>query len=179
MCKSFARLTIQLSVVAATFFVFHASARTPMAGTNTEIDQADPNPVDPKIIEKLEGTWQNELESKMVITKIDKDTGAISGTYQTKKDSGTQGEEYPLSGWVNTSATDPELKNHVIVVSFSVRWGKHGSVTAWNGYYSPKEKDPTIIGQWLLSRTNSNQEWDHILTGQDQFHRLDKTPKKP
>jgi hypothetical protein len=58
-------------------------------------------------------------------------------------------------------------------VSLSVRWGKVGSVTAWNGYYyTPAGKQPVIVGQWLLARPNTMFEWDHVLAGQDQFHRI-------
>jgi hypothetical protein len=134
---------------------------------------ADPNPVDPTIIRELVGKWMNQLESKLIIKKIDQQTGQITGTYQTKAGAGTQGQIFPMIGWVNSAPVDPKNPDHVIVVSFSVRWGKVGSVTAWNGYYyTPAGKQPVIVGQWLLTRPNTMFEWDHILAGQDQFHRI-------
>ena len=135
---------------------------------------ADPSPsasapaksqIDPGIITQLVGQWKNDLGSTLNITAIDSGTGAMTGTYTSP--SGGGGTPFALVGWVNTAPIDPKAPSNVTVVSFSVSWGTFGSVTAWNGYYNAKSA--RIIGQWLLSRANSQFIWDHILTGQDQF----------
>ncbi len=133
---------------------------------------AQPNPVDPAIIAELKGDWKNALNSTLRIKSIDPSSGAIDGSYISPQ--GTNGTEYPLHGWVNTKAPDSTSQFPVVVISWSVRWGTIGSVTAWNGFYAALPKDgtsktPTIVGQWLLSRPDGNYEWDHVLAGQDRF----------
>ena len=123
--------------------------------------------IDRGVITQMVSTWKNQLGSTLTITGIDPGTGAMTGNYTSP--SGTGGNPYPLVGWVNTAPIDPKAPSNVTVVSFSVNWGALGSVTAWNGYYDPKTS--IIVGQWLLSRANSQYIWDHILTGQDQFTR--------
>ena len=124
------------------------------------------NPVDPIIIKELVGDWKNELNSTLSIKRIDPNSGLITGSYASP--SGTPGQAFPLTGWVNTAPATTK-GDHVVVVSFSVRWGKIGSVTAWNGFYRLQSNTPTIIGQWHLARPNTDFPWDHILTGQDRF----------
>ena len=151
------------SVMALTTISPLAQETKPAAAPTTDITE---NPVDPVIIKELVGDWKNELKSTLSIKSIDPKTGLISGSY--KSPSGTGGQGFPLIGWVNTAP--PKAKgDHVVVVSFSVRWGKIGSVTAWNGYYRLVGGKATIVGQWNLSRPNSDFSWDHILTGQDRF----------
>jgi hypothetical protein len=102
----------------------------------------------------------------LFIKEIDSDTGMVSGSFCSP--SGTTGQEFPLIGWINTQ-TPKDGKDNVVVVSFSVRWGKIGSVTAWNGYYALEEGKATIVGQWFLSRPNADLRWEHIVVGQDRF----------
>lgn len=121
--------------------------------------------IDPGVINELIGKWKEALGSTLDITAIDATTGAMTGTYTSP--SGTGGNAFALVGWVNTAPIDPKAPSNVAVVCFSVSWGPIGSVTTWNGYYNAKSA--RIIGQWLLSRANSQFIWDHIFTGQDQF----------
>jgi hypothetical protein len=130
---------------------------------------ANPNPVDPAVIAKLTGTWTNQMESTLTISNIDPASGQITGNYVSS--TGASPTAFPLLGWVNTSAPNTNHVDHAVVVSFSVRWGTFGSVTAWNGTYTTHDKQPEIVGQWLLSRPNTDFAWDHVLVGQDQFHR--------
>lgn len=131
------------------------------------------NPVDPTLIRELVGDWQNDLKSTLSIKSIDPATGRLDGTYRSP--SGTPGQAFPVVGWINTKPAEAE-KDNVIVVSFSARWGKIGSVTAWNGYYRLVGTVPRIVGQWNLSRANSDFEWDHIIAGQDRFTKLTPSP---
>jgi len=119
--------------------------------------------------EQLKGEWVNELGSTLTINKVDSSNGGIAGTYQSP--SGTQGKKHALVGWTNTAKSQPN-KSNVAVVSFSVNWGKFGSVTSWSGTCSVKSGVPTIKTVWNLVRSNSDFEWDHILTNSDTF-----TPK--
>src|SRR5512135_850769 len=137
------------------------TVRSQQTTQKTAAKAAEANPADPTIVKELVGDWTNELGSTLTIKSIDTETGAIRGCYRTKPGAGTQGEDYTLIGWINHARGD-DNQNHVTVVSFSVRWGKIGSVAAWNGYYAQVSDTPTIVGQWLLSRSNSSFEWDHI-----------------
>ena len=130
--------------------------------------QAASYPVPPAVITALTGSWRNELNSTLTIDSIDDQTGAITGHYSSP--SGTSGQDFPLVGWVNTKATDPNHPDNVVVISFSVRWGAVGSITAWNGVF--REGGNLITGQWILARPNSDFAWDHLLTGQDRFQRI-------
>ena len=127
------------------------------------------NELDPSVEAKLVGSWKNQLGSTLKITKINVKTGEISGSYTSP--SGTTGEWFPLIGWVNERPAKDTSVHHAISVSFSVRWGQYGSITSWNGvYYIPKKTNvPTIIGDWLLSRSNADFEWGHVNVGQDRF----------
>jgi hypothetical protein len=127
------------------------------------------NPLDPTVTTNLVGSWTNDLKSVLTIVAVDAQSGAITGNYRLNPASGLPPDVvFPLQGWVNTKAPDKNHPNHVTVVSFSVRFGTVGSVTAWNGYYDGSQ---SILGQWLLSRPNSDYDWDHILAGQDRFRR--------
>lgn len=116
------------------------------------------------------GKWINQLGSTLNITAIDPKTGQITGTYISP--SGGGDKEFPLIGWVN-SRPPVKDKDNVVVMSFSVRWGDIGSITAWSGYLREVNGVRTIAAQWFLARPNSDFKWDHILTNQDVF-----TPKK-
>jgi hypothetical protein len=136
--------------------------RPTAAPANNTAGDPTVNPIDPTVAKKLEGEWHNQLKSTLIIKSVDPQTGAITGSYRSP--SGTTGNPFPLVGWVNV-VEPAEKKDNVVIVSFSVRWGTYGSITAWNGYF----RDNKIVGQWLLTRSNSDFPWDHILTGQDQF----------
>ena len=114
---------------------------------------------------RLKGLWVNELGSTLNITNVHGPTFEIEGNYRSP--SGTLGDLYSLNGVINTSPM-VRGKHTVIVVSFTVHWGDIGSITTWNGYYSPGRSEQ-IIGQWLLVRPVGSYTWDHIYTGQDRF----------
>lgn len=116
----------------------------------------------------IKGAWINDLGSTLTISEVSTD-GSIKGTYSSP--SGTSGETFPLVGWTNHAAKKPDIDN-VRVVSFSVNWGKYGSVTSWSGGCATKDGKPTISTIWNLVRSNSQFDWDHILTNSDVF-----TPK--
>jgi len=127
-------------------------------GTNTNISTT--------VTKGLVGEWVNELGSTLKITNVDSSSGRIIGIY--KSSSETSGNSFPLIGWVNYQIPQPASDN-AVVVCFSVHWGKHGSVTTWNGTYHIEKQNPLIKTQWLLVRSNSKFVWDHTLTGSSMF----------
>ncbi|MDH4186480.1 MAG: avidin/streptavidin family protein [Nitrospira sp.] len=118
----------------------------------------------------LQGEWKNQLGSTLSISSIDGKTGKLTGTYVSP--SGTAGDKHELSGWVNNEK-NPEAKSFTPAISFSVQWGKYGSITSWTGSCDDKGGVPTITTIWNLVRTSSQFTWDHVLTNSDVF-----TPKQ-
>jgi hypothetical protein len=110
--------------------------------------------------------WTNELGSTLEIQSIDPATGKLTGTYASP--SGTTGQTFPLVGAVNYEIPGPN-QNNAVVVTFSVHWGSYGSITTWNGTFKPNSQPAKIRTQWILVRSNSNQDWDHTLLGSDIF----------
>ena len=82
--------------------------------------------------------------------------------------SGTSGESFPVVGWLNALQPNSAGDNATII-ALSVRWGKYGSVTSWTGICKAASNGPVLNAQWLLGRSNSSFEWDHVLTGSDIF----------
>ncbi|VAW88805.1 hypothetical protein MNBD_GAMMA18-2219 [hydrothermal vent metagenome] len=117
----------------------------------------------------MKGTWVNQLGSTLKIKSIDPSTKMLKGTY--KSPSGTSGQKFNLIGWINSSEPAPDADN-VHVIAFSVQWGQYGSITSWTGICTNNNETPTIKTIWNLVRSNSQFDWDHILTNSDTF-----TPK--
>jgi hypothetical protein len=123
------------------------------------------------------GDWKNDFSSQstLSIKTFDSATGAITGFYASPSGAGTT--QYPLVGWVNSAQVDPNdpckqcKSNNKVSISWVVRWGSIGSITAWAGTCGvPKgESSERIIAQWNLTRPNSGYDWDHVLAGQDRF----------
>ena len=134
--------------------------------TNAFAQDVNDNKAFTAATKSLVGEWVNELGSPLKITDIDLSSGQISGIY--KSASGTSGKSYPLIGWVNYQIPRQGGDN-AVVVCFSVHWGEYGSVTTWNGIYYPQDPNPEIKTQWLLVRSNTKFEWDHVLTGSSTF----------
>lgn len=110
----------------------------------------------------LVGTWHNELSSTLEIQNVDRTSGTLTGKLVTK-----DGYTATVVGYINdgTSSTG----NHVPVIGFVARWNV-GSITTWCGYYQTDKKGTCkITGQWILSRPNSQFDYDHLLTGVDFF----------
>ncbi|MFY1828356.1 avidin/streptavidin family protein [Myxococcus fulvus] len=145
------------TIAAATLFVVLGCASTQAS--------AQPAVPAPPSCEALQGKWKNQLGSTLNIQSISP-SGAIQGTYISP--SGTGGQAYPLVGWVN-SLPPQAPQDNVKVLSFTVRWGEIGSITAWTGYCRLQGGAPQITAMWHLVRPNSAYVWDHILTNTDVF----------
>lgn len=145
------KITNQLYIfVALSIFAVHVNAAKPAAKPTCK---------------KMKGSWVNELGSVMKIKSISRKK-MIKGTYSSP--SGTSGKGFKLIGWINDSVATSN-GNNAQVISFSVQWGKYGSITSWTGYCLMKNKIPTIKTIWNLVKSNSEFEWDHILTNSDTF----------
>lgn len=118
--------------------------------------------------DRYQGVWQNDSEATLDIQQIDTNSLQITGFFRSP--SGTEGDAYPMIGWLNHKAPEKE-GNNVVVISFMVRWGDMGSITSWTGYFAKEEQsdDLTLHTLWHLVRPNTSYEWDHILTNTDIF----------
>lgn len=117
--------------------------------------------------QELLGAWQNQLGSTLVLTEVDDETGFIKGHYTSPV--GTDGEAYPLVGWINSKPPEDGKHQVKVVITFSVRWGEYGSVTSWAGTYEERDGIPTITTMWLLARPTADASYSHIMNGSDVF----------
>lgn len=112
----------------------------------------------------LEGHWQNELGSVLVIDSLDAD-GALYGSYRSS--SGTDGRVFPLIGHWNKKSSDESY-----AISFTVHWKDYGSITAWSGYTDEDENGPIIKTLWHLVRPGAGEPWERIIANSSTFRRL-------
>lgn len=114
----------------------------------------------------IDGTWYNELGSKMEITS---DGATISGTYQTAV--GYAQNTYALIGWINT---EPSQGGQA--TGWTVMWtndsGSSNSVTTWSGQLQEVQGQEEIVTFWLLTSEQLPQnDWAATNIGQDTFTR--------
>ena len=112
---------------------------------------------------QMEGKWQNELGSLLVIEKINKD-GSILGEYRSS--TGVDGKVFPLSGWVNNyQASDTSITS----IAFSVRWEGYNSITSWTGSCDIDLEGPRIKTLWHLVRPEQEFEWERVIANSSVF----------
>lgn len=111
------------------------------------------------------GKWHNQHNSDMTL-KVSAD-GRITGKYRTGVGAPTPAEEFPLVGFV---AGD--------LISFTVNFGKYGSLTSWAGQHTKHKATQTeeIVTQWYLAKNVPDKQepkklWACILSGCDTFRR--------
>lgn len=117
--------------------------------------------------EKLEGEWLSDSKSTLTISSVNAE-GQLKGTYTPYQ---FAEKPAPLIGWTNHSPLKKD-KDNVKIVSFTVNWLKHGSVTSWSGTCSSDKGIPVIKAIANLARSNSSYTWDHIITDSNRY-----TPK--
>jgi hypothetical protein len=107
------------------------------------------------------GAWLNTIGSTMTIKNYNTSSGSIDGIYETPS---LPGQIFPLVGWVNEL---PAVvgKSNTVAISFSVRWGKVGSITSWTCTCA----NNTIRAPWHLVSPVTQFSWDHFLTDLDVF----------
>jgi Avidin family len=119
------------------------------------------------------GKWNDETKSVIEIQTYDTATGAISGRYI--EDSGAA--SWPIVGWINSAPAKSSAPgkagkgDHKDVFTLAVRWGDHGSVTAWIGTCAVNSQSglAQISTLWQTSRPNAEFEWRHTLAGSEVF----------
>ena len=110
------------------------------------------------------GKWVNDLGSKMDITT--NASGNLSGTYQTAVGSPTEHEKFDLVGFISGD-----------LITFSVNFGKYGSLTSWAGQHTVDSTGSALIKTlWLLSENIPDAQepdklWGSILAGANNFMR--------
>ncbi|XP_069061809.1 avidin-like [Pleurodeles waltl] len=115
----------------------------------------------------LEGTWINELNSNMTLSKAD-GNGLFSGVYNTRVSlMNTTIITSPLVGY-QQSLKEP-------TIGFTVNWKFSGSITSWVGqcFHTP-QGDPFLVTTWLLRSQVGKVEdtWTSTRVGQDVFFRI-------
>lgn len=112
---------------------------------------------------KVDGNWQNELQSQMYIEQLP-NSPIINGFYNSTV-GGTSGT-YPLNGLITTQYLDQQI------ISFCVTWQNlivdFMSITCWTGVYDGKTQ--TIETMWI-QRHQSNA-WNSTLIGANVFKRV-------
>lgn len=109
------------------------------------------------------GKWRNELKSEMDLV-VD-NAGGVTGTYRTGVGSPGPTEVFDLVGFATGD-----------LLSFTVNFGKYGSLTCWSGQHTIEGGSERIKTMWLLARniddaSEPNSLWGAILTGADTFRR--------
>ena len=117
----------------------------------------------PLVTVNFDGTWKNELHSEMDL-EVD-DDGFIVGTYRTGVGMPGPAEEFDLAGFASGD-----------LLSFTVNFGKYGSLTSWAGQYAVENGKERIQTMWLLAKnvqddTEVKSLWGTTLIGADRFSR--------
>ena len=110
----------------------------------------------------FDGTWKNELSSDMTIKVT---SGQVTGKYRTGVGAPGPTEEFELVGFAVGDQ-----------ISFTVNFGKYGSLTSWVGQLTTEDGVEVIKTIWLLSENVSDPDepkklWGSVLTGYDNFVR--------
>lgn len=110
------------------------------------------------------GLWRNELSSEMELA-VDKATGNVAGVYRTGVGTPQPTEDFELVGF---AAGD--------LLSFTVNFGKYGSLTSWSGQSTAVGGVTVIKTMWLMAENVPDADepsklWSAMLTGADNFRR--------
>lgn len=114
----------------------------------------------PKI--DFEGQWHNQHGSDMELTVR---KNRVTGVYRTRVGAPGDAEEFDLLGFC---AGD--------LLSFTVNFGKYGSLTAFAGQNTEDDRGERIDMFWHLAKdvrdgSEPDQMWAALLTGMDVFRR--------
>jgi hypothetical protein len=124
------------------------------------------------------GKWKNRQKSVLEIKTYDTATGAISGEYTSHSGASASSMPYPVVGWINSAPAESSAPgkagkgDHAEVITFAVRWGTLGSISAWTGTCAVNSQSSgleQISALWHTTRPNTGFEWDHTLTGSEVF----------
>jgi hypothetical protein len=122
-------------------------------------------PVDaPKPDVNFNGAWVNELGSKMNLSVTE--DGKVYGIYQTAVGAPGNWEEFDLVGFASGD-----------LISFTVNFGKYGSLTSWCGQHTDDPHGGAMIKtMWILAENVPDPQepknlWGAVLTGSNTFTR--------
>lgn len=109
------------------------------------------------------GKWKNNLGSEMELEALT--NGRVKGIYRTGVGQPAPTEEFELVGFASGD-----------LLSFTVNFGKYGSLTAWAGQHTVENKVERIYTLWHLARNVKDAEepkelWGAILAGANTFER--------
>jgi hypothetical protein len=109
------------------------------------------------------GVWRNELNSEMELTVAGT---SVTGKYRTGVGLPTPAEEFDLVGFISDDQ-----------ISFTVNFGRYGSLTSWVGQQTRESGTGIIKTLWLLSRNVADDDeptklWGSVLAGADDFRRI-------
>jgi hypothetical protein len=120
-------------------------------------------PTAPKPTVNFAGKWVNELGSEMTLSVTP--TGEVSGTYRTAVGAPGGSEKFDLRGFASGD-----------LLSFTVNFGKYGTLTSWVGQHTDDGQGAIIKSLWILARNiedpdEPGQLWGSVLTGYNNFTR--------
>jgi hypothetical protein len=127
----------------------------------------------------LDGTWYNELGSKLDLKEGS--DGSLSGSYESAVSSdGCAKGAFPLAGRTDVPFQGGET------FGFAVSWhnseSECNSTTTWVGHYRPggEGAEESLIAFWLLAeKTGPDEEWASTMLGKDVFVRQTVSPQQP
>lgn len=110
------------------------------------------------------GKWKNELKSEMELQVSA--SGSVTGLYRTGVGNPGPAEEFDLVGFASGD-----------LVSFTVNFGKYGSLTSWVGQHSTDGQGGYIQTMWHLAKNVTDDKepanlWGAVLTGSDTFRKV-------
>lgn len=116
---------------------------------------------------ELDGTWVNDVGSRMEITAS---AGVLRGTYHTAVGRPEADDGFALAGVVNGDMS-----------AFTVDFGDHGSVCAWTGRLVQADDGAALHTLWHLVRDHSDSgeslpAWASTLAGSAVFRRVSSRP---
>jgi hypothetical protein len=120
------------------------------------------------------GHWINSRGSVLEIGSVDLEKGEFQGWFGSE--SSLDGR-FDVTGWLGISEATETRPDLVTSLSFTVRWGESGSITAWTGYCRMVGETAEIYSQWHLVRSASENDFDHLHTGSDIFQPFVKSGK--
>lgn len=109
------------------------------------------------------GKWYNELKSEMDLTV--NAHGNVSGKFRTGVGEPDPSEEFDLIGFASGD-----------LLSFTVNFGRYGSLTSWVGQDTIEGGTEVIKTMWLMTCNIKDPDepanlWGSVLTGYDNFQR--------
>ena len=113
----------------------------------------------------LAGTWENRLGSTMRL--VVEDGHHLHGSYHSGVGTPATEATFPVVGYAEGDA-----------LVFCVDFGRFGSVATWTGHRVVDDDGERLMTLWHLAQpidgpNGGAETWRSILTGANEFHRVD------